>query len=220
MSLANISFSEWRKRIEYPGALLGLICAVVTVSLLTADRWTVADVGARQMEDRLALLEQVMPRSLYDNNPLQDALPVSDAAMGSKPVVVYRARKNGELTAVAFQTTAPGYGGAITLVMAVDSHGELLGVRVVAHKETPGLADRIEVSKGNWILQFAGMSFANTPLAQWAVKKDGGKIDQFTGATITPRAIVKSVRDGLHFHARHLAEFQAPVAAGQNGRSP
>ena len=108
-----------------------------------------------------------------------------------KDITVYRARKDGKVTGVAYEIYGTGYAGEIKLMLGVDAEGNMLGVRVLAHKETPGLGDKIEVKKGDWILRFTGMSLGNPPAEKWEVKKDGGQFDQFAGATITPRAVVR-----------------------------
>ena len=190
-----------RARIDYRGIFLATVCLVMTLSLLVSDEKTRAPISDRLMEDRLASLNQVLPSRLYDNNPLNSPLPIDDTSLGK--VEVYPARLSGMLTAVAFQMKAIGYGGEIKLMMAVNSQGEILGVRVLSHKETPGLADKIESTRSDWIRVFDGKSLENTEKKAWAVKKDGGEIDQFTGATITPRAMVKAIYQGLEFYKRH-----------------
>jgi len=104
---------------------------------------------------------------------------------------------------VAFETVGQGYGGAIRVLLGVDKDGRILGARVLAHTETPGLGDKIEVDRDDWILDFDGKSLGEPPPERWAVKKDGGDFDQFSGATITPRAVVKSVKQGLELFAAH-----------------
>lgn len=202
-----------RARLDYQGIMLGVLCAVVTLTLLFGDLGTRDLISQRQMEDRLALLAQVLPPTLYDNNPLQDAVTIHDAEFYAQPVEVYPAVRNGELQGAAFQLGTVGYGGVITLMLGVDREGRVLGVRVLSHKETPGLADKIELGKSHWIKSFDGKSLSNTEQPQWAVKKDGGEFDQFTGATITPRAIVNGVHKALEFYARHAAEIAAAAQA-------
>ena len=107
------------------------------------------------------------------------------------------------MTGVAYEVFGTGYAGQMKLMLGVDAEGRALGVRVLAHKETPGLGDKIEVKKGDWILQFDGLSLGNPPVEKWKVKKDGGQFDQFTGATITPRGVVSAIREGLEFFAAH-----------------
>ena len=204
---------RWRSRVEYQGLSLAAICALVALSLLLGNRLTHEQIAVQQEADRLAVLRQVLPQRLYDNNPLADAFSVQDAELGA--VEVYPARKDGRLVAVAFQVGNIGYGGTILHLVALSSEGQILGVRVLSHKETPGLADKIEVSRSDWIKAFDGLSLANTPLAQWKVKKDGGQFDQFAGATITPRAVVKSVLQALQFQVRQAARLGAPAEETQ-----
>lgn len=193
----------WRERIAYQGASLGIVCAVVAILLLAGNLSTHEQIAKAQLEDQLAVLRQVLPVELYDNNPLAEAVTLEDAELGAREV--YPARLQGKLTAVAFKISTIGYGGPIEQLMAIDMEGRILGVRVLKHKETPGLADKIERARSAWITVFDGLSLSNTPRAQWAVKKDGGRFDQFAGATITPRAVVKGVLQGLDFHARQAA---------------
>ncbi len=192
--------ARWRTRIEYQAASLGLVCALVALSLLLGHQATHEQIAHAELQDRMAVLRQVLPDALYDNSPLAEAETIDDAELGR--LQIYPARRNGQLSAIAFQVSPVGYGGPINLFIAIDTQGRILGVRVLSHKETPGLADKIEISRSDWIKDFDGLSLANTARAQWAVKKDGGQFDQFAGATITPRAIVKGVLQALDFHAR------------------
>jgi len=107
----------------------------------------------------------------------------------------------GEPVALVIEALAPdGYSGTIRLLVGINIDGSLGGVRVVAHRETPGLGDAIEEERSDWILGFTGKSLQDPPLQKWAVKKDGGAFDQLTGATITPRAVVKAVRQALLYY--------------------
>ena len=205
--------ARWRGRIEYQGLSLAAVCALVALLLLVGDRLTHGEIAAQQLEDRLAVLRQVLPAGLYDNNPLSDAFTVEDRELGA--VEIYPARKDGRLVAVAFQVSNIGYGGPIVQLVALSSEGSILGVRVLAHKETPGLADRIEASRSDWIKSFDGLSLANTPLEQWKVKKDGGRFDQFAGATITPRAVVRSVLQALQFQVRQAERLHTQQQEAQ-----
>jgi electron transport complex protein RnfG len=111
------------------------------------------------------------------------------------------------VTAVAYEIFGTGYAGEMKLMLGIDREGKVLGVRVLAHKETPGLGDKIEVKKGDWILRFDGLSLGNPPLERWKVKKDGGQFDQFAGATITPRGVLTAIRSGLEFFAANKAKL-------------
>ncbi len=202
----------FRSRMPYQGILLGVICLSMTLTLLIGYRYTRAGIERAALQDRLASLAQVLPASLYDNNPVQDVQTINDDKLSEEPIEVYVAKRGGAITGVAFQVKKQGYGGPITLIMALDASGNILGVRVLSHKETPGLADRIDIAKDNWITRFEKHSLANTSTQAWHVKKDGGEFDQFTGATITPRAVVGAIYQGLLFHERHfLAKASTPV---------
>jgi electron transport complex protein RnfG len=133
-------------------------------------------------------------------------------------VTAYRARQGGRPVAVILRFAAiDGYNGPIHLLAGIEADGRLAGVRVLSHRETPGLGDAIEAAKSDWVYSFAGKSLGSPPAAGWAVERDGGVFDQFTGATITPRAIVEAVQRALAYHGSHRdALFEAPHAAAEN----
>ena len=112
---------------------------------------------------------------------------------------------------VAFELTGYGYGGAIKVLVGLSPAGEVLGARVLAHAETPGLGDKIEAAKADWIFDFDGRSLASLPKEDWALKRDGGVFDQFSGASITPRAVVTTVRRALELFGRNRAALTAPL---------
>ncbi|MGR9086106.1 MAG: electron transport complex subunit RsxG [Gammaproteobacteria bacterium] len=197
-----------RPQIRYQAGILGGFALAASLLLSLADLATRNVIQMRLEEDLKASLEEVIPAELHDNDLLADTLtlPSSDANIGAGKTVVYLARKQGRVNAVCFRFMAPdGYAGPISLVMGIDTHGEILGVRVISHVETPGLGDKIEITKSKWILAFNGKSLDNLTLEQWAVKKDGGVFDQFAGATITPRKVVQAIRRGLEFYRTHRA---------------
>ncbi|TAN60707.1 MAG: electron transport complex subunit RsxG [Magnetospirillum sp.] len=180
--------------------ILGTFCAGFGVALALTDDLTKAPIKDRALEDKMAALGQVIPRSIHDNNPVIDAVTLANAE--GKPTTVYRAMKGGAVTGFAYEMDASGgYGGPIKLMLGVDPQGKLLGVSVISHKETPGLGDKITPAKSDWIGRFTGLSLGNPPAEKWKVKKDGGQFDQFSGATITPRAVVGGIRHGLEFFA-------------------
>lgn len=194
-------------------------CAVGLVAVvheLAAPR--IADV---QRARRVAQLTAVMGNIAYDNDPLSDIVPVHDPELlgSEEPQVAHRVRRGSETVAVLVNAVAPdGYAGPIRLIVAVDAQGRLLGVRVVEHRETPGLGDLIDERRSDWIHGFDGRSLGDPPAARWQVRKDGGDFDQFTGATITPRVIVRAVRGVLEYVARHHDElFGAAPAPGGPG---
>lgn len=187
------------------GVILGAFCLGFGLLLAITDRITVDDIAARAMEDKQNSLSQVLPDGIHDNNPVTDTLAIKNAA--GRELTVYRARKGGVVTAVAYEIFGTGYAGEMKLMLGIDREGKVLGVRVLAHKETPGLGDKIEVKKGDWILRFDGLSLGNPPLERWKVKKDGGQFDQFAGATITPRGVLTAIRSGLEFFAANKAKL-------------
>lgn len=179
-----------------------------TAALLLAlgDKQTRSEIELRLAEDLKATLSQVVPENLHDNDLTQDTL--STKGPDGAPITIYRAHYDGEIIAIALPVSEPGYSGPIKLVMGVNTRGEVLGVRVLSHTETPGLGDKIESQKTDWILAFTGLSFTALAPENWKVKKDGGAFDQFSGATITPRAVVKAVKKGLDFvRANHATVF-------------
>ena len=194
-----------RQRLDYQTYILAAAGLVSSLLLGFVYLATHGSIEARQEQDMQATLEQVISSSLHDNVLLRDVKTITEA---STTTTVYIARRESAVTAVAFRYIASGgYSGPITLMMGVDRDGAVLGVRVIAHAETPGLGDKIERGKSEWILSFDRRSLDNTVSERWKVKKDGGDFDQFAGATITPRAVVRGVEAGLQFFRRHRAEL-------------
>jgi len=205
----GVANPTYRKRIGYQAMLLGGMATLASSLLVLGDQQTRDDIAMRHAEDLKASLSQVLPDKVHDNDLLSDVVTLP-AANGKAPLKVYRAHKDGKISAVAFQISAIGYAGPVTSIMGVDANGNVLGVRVLAHAETPGLGDKIEASRTDWIFSFNGHSLENTTTKQWHVKKDGGQFDQFTGATITPRAVVKSVYEGLQRFRNNRERLIAP----------
>lgn len=148
----------------------------------------------------LRKLNNIIPADAYDNDLLLDTIMIKPNTLLStkEESLAYRARKNNQNVAVVFTSIAPnGYNGSIYLLVGVNADGTLSGVRVVKHRETPGLGDVVEISRSDWILGFNDKSLINPDDKGWKVKRDGGVFDQFTGATITPRAVVKAVHNAL-----------------------
>lgn len=199
-SLPEVPATSQAKMFRH-GLILGLFCLGFGLLLAVTDEVTLDDIAARAVEDKQNSLSQVLPDELHDNNPVTDTLTLVNAE--GKELTVFRARKNGQVTGVAYEIFGSGYAGEMKLMMGIDADGKVLGVRVLAHKETPGLGDKIEVKKGPWIERFTGLSEGNPPLERWKVRKDGGDFDQFAGATITPRAVLKAIRGGLEFFAEN-----------------
>ena len=176
------------------GILLGfvaLLCTAISAGIFFLTKDKIDAVMATQQRE---LLLQVIPQDYFNNNLLESAvIPQDKNLVGIQKI--YFAKKDGNISAYAYETTAPdGYSGDIRLLVGLDPKGEILGVRVIEHHETPGLGDKIELRISNWILNFTHQSINEHNLSEWSVKKDGGKFDQFSGATITPRAVVNQTK--------------------------
>jgi electron transport complex protein RnfG len=171
-----------------------------TALLAYTFQLTRGTIAASEEREKLALIVQALPARLFDNDIIADAveLPPTEELGTTEPSRVYRATLKGEPAALVFEVVAPdGYGGRIRMLVAVRANGELAGVRVVAHNETPGLGDYIDIAKSQWIRVFEGKSLASVRPDGWKVKKDGGDFAYVSGATITPRAVVKAVHKAL-----------------------
>lgn len=177
---------------------------------------TAARIAANEHAYAMRQLNEILPPSAYDNELANDFVVVRSEELLGGPAAreVYRAFAKGRPVAAVIATVAPnGYSGDIHLLVGVRTDGTLAGVRVTAHRETPGLGDRIEVSRSDWIERFAGRSLNNPEPERWAVRNDGGDFDQFTGATVTPRAVVQAVRDALLYFDAHRDEIFSATAA-------
>ena len=198
--------------------------ALVGTGLVAVTYTSTKDIIAEAQRAALeASLNQLVPADRYDNRVTEDVIEVvAPQWLGTdQPVAVYRARKNGRPVALfATPFASDGYSGPIQLLIGVYADGTLAGVRVLAHKETPGLGDAIEERRSPWILTFAGKSLTDPSLEKWKVKRDGGVFDQFTGATVTPRAVVKATRKFLEYVQNHREPLFAPKSPGPAGKSP
>ncbi|WP_263770284.1 electron transport complex subunit RsxG [Propionivibrio soli] len=201
----TLPLAEWRTRFAYQPLSLGFAALVTSAALTFANQLTKPGIQAAEERDLQTSLEEVLPAGYADNSLLKDAVTIPDAA--GQDVIVYRTRKAGSVNGAVFRTSARGYAGHIVVLIGVDTQGTILGARVIKHQETPGLGDKIEATKTGWIRGFEGKSLSSPPAEKWAVKKDGGVFDQFAGATITPRAVVKAVKEGLAFYASHRDEI-------------
>jgi electron transport complex protein RnfG len=199
-----MNFESFREKIAYQPLLLGVFALLASGALAWASSATGAAIAAAEAKDLRDSLAEVLPQGMADNDFLKDTVELEKEG---KTVTIYRARKEGVVKAALFKVAQRGYAGDIQVLMAVDSAGKTLGVRVLKHSETPGLGDKIEVKKDPWVKSFDGKSLADPTPDKWAVKKDGGIFDQFAGATITPRAVVKAVKGGMDFYAEHRKEI-------------
>ena len=177
------------------GVRLALFAAVTTGPTAVINAVTKPTIDHQTVLQQKILLDQVVPPEMYNNAIQQECYLVVNPALGGGPHHLYLARKDDQPVAAAVETTAPdGYSGAIRMIVGANFTGKVLGVRVVEHHETPGLGDKIELRITNWINSFNGVQLKGKNDASFAVKKDGGDFDQFTGATITPRAVVNATK--------------------------
>lgn len=191
------------------------IFAFVSVGLIAITHHLTKDKIAKEIE--ISLLKQlaiIAEPTSYNNDVYKDCVMVEDinqpeALIGQK---VYRLRQNESNIGLMITATAPnGYSGRIDFALAVSANGSILGVNVLKHQETPGLGDKIERNKSDWIKQFSNLHKGQLTNADWQVKKDGGKFDALTGATVTPRAIVSAVKRSYDFVLKNqLALYAKP----------
>ena len=196
-----------------------VVLAVVAVAgfglIAVMHEVTRDEIAAGAHERQLARFREVLAGTPFDNDLLADHVEVRDAELlGTQaPVRAWRARAAGRVVAVVLEPVAPaGYAGPIRLLVAIRPDGTVLGVRVTEHRETPGLGDAIDARKSSWIERFAGKALGQPPAERWRVRKDGGDFDQFTGATVTPRAVVGAVANALVYFERHRDELLAAPA--------
>ncbi len=185
-----------------------------TLLVATANHFTQERIQTNEHEVLLKLLHSLISEHGYDNDILNDAQELKGKVLQSQhPILMYPALLNGKPAAAIFRLSTPdGYNGPIHLLIGIDYNTEhLLGVRVLAHRETPGLGDKIESDRSDWILKFLDRSIGNPLLERWHVKKDGGEFDQFTGATITPRAVVGAIRRCLIYFSENKKELFAKI---------
>ena len=199
-------------------AILSLFAVTTAGVLAFTHEGTRSRIACNRQQALQTSLREVMPAEHHDNVLRRDSIRVNDARLGGEKQRIYRARKNGEPAGAVMEVTAPdGYGGPIDLLVGVDQAGTITGVRVVPpHNETPGLGDQIETDKSDWIHAFEGKSMNHPDADGWAVRKDGGEFDSFTGATITPRAVVSAVHQALRFYDQRPSELYArPATTGE-----
>lgn len=211
------------KEILKPALFLAGFALLGTLALASIYDLTLPRVEENERLSTLEKLNELVDQQQYDNALIDSKLELPGKAFGSsEAVTIYRATKQGVPVAALFTVVAPdGYSGSIRMVIGIYSNQELAGVRVLKHKETPGLGDKIDKNKSNWVDQFTGRSLQNPTPAAWAVKKDGGTFDQFTGATITPRAVVGAIKRTLLWSQQNFATlFNPDTTPTQQGVKP
>jgi electron transport complex protein RnfG len=200
----GVAKPSFRERTAYHAMLLGGMAMITSALIVIADKQTRQDIALRRAEDTKYSLSQVIHPDMHTNDLLKD---VKTLKINGQPKKFYRARSADKIIAVAYQMSGQGYAGPIEVMLGVNKKGKLLGVRILSHVETPGLGDKVEPEKSDWVFKFSGLSLHNPGEQQWKVKKDGGYFDQFTGATITPRAVITTVKQGLELFNKHQAEI-------------
>lgn len=190
---------------------LGLFAIITGGTIALTQALTQERIQQQVARAKADALFQIIPEDSHDNELLHDtvSLPASVSLNKGQPLTAWVARRSERPFGLILPVVAPdGYSGDIRLLIGINLKGTVLGVRVVSHRETPGLGDRVETKKSDWIYTFEGRSLDNPEPGQWAVKKDGGVFDQFTGATITPRAVVSRVRDTLVYFREHRQQIR------------
>ena len=204
-----------RQGILASGMTLTLIAAICTVLVAATYQFTVERIAANQRAFLEQSLEPALSGVFYDNSITESKLviPTPHELPGSDAAVVYRAYAEDRPAAALFVVTArDGYAGPIRLLIGISADGVVTGVRVLEHRETPGLGDRIDSSRSDWVLQFDGRSMINPNIDGWAIKRDGGQFDQLTGASVTPRAVIKAITATLVYFDAHRDEVFVPPA--------
>jgi len=189
-------------------ALAGL--AVSYTAQSTRER-----INTNQLAHAMRIVAEVLPADGYSNQPHEDVVMLAAPAWlnSSKPLPAYRARMNAQPVATAITTLAPdGYVGSIRLLVGIDAQGRLIGVRALEHRETPGLGDKIEREKSNWIAQFEGRQLA---ASNWQLQRDGGDFDHISGATITSRAVLNAIRRTLELQQDYGARISGAAAGSE-----
>lgn len=219
MSAADFNWRELLRQMGGSSGLLALFAVIGGGALALTHAGTAERIREQEQATLIGRLNEIVPEARYDNALLKDTTQVqSREVFGSdEAMTVYRARRGNKPVALLLTTVAPnGYSGAIRLLVGVNADGRLAGVRVVQHRETPGLGDKIELPRSAWIRVFTGLSLDNPPAAAWKVRKDGGQFDQFAGATITPRAVVAAVRRTLDYAVTNMDALFTAAAPEQS----
>jgi H+/Na+-translocating ferredoxin:NAD+ oxidoreductase subunit G len=198
-----------RFSIQKNSQVLAVFAIVCTAIVGIVNETTKARIEHQEQQYLLKTLHSIIAPERLNNDIYQDCLTIRDAELGTLiPQTVYLAKFDNQPVAAAITTIAPdGYNGNIELIVALNIDGSISGVRALKHQETPGLGDKIEIRKSTWITSFTGKKVAHENDSQWQVAKDGGMFDQFTGATITPRAVVNAVKKTALYFSKHQQEL-------------
>ncbi len=203
--------SQPRDRLR--GAITLIVAAMLAAALLSAvSQFTAPRIANNLAAERLKSLRAVLPPDSYDNQPHLDFIEALDPALlgSDHPLPIYRARLGTQPIAVVITVEAPnGFSGRIRLLVGISIDGQVTGVRVIEHRETPGLGDKIEAGKSDWIRGFRGLKTTNPVTNEWTLKRDGGSFDHITGATVTSRAVLQAARNAVLYFAAHRQDILA-----------
>ena len=188
------------------------IFAIVTAGLIAITQVSTKErIIENERAQQAKALYEIISRDSIDNDLLQDIVTIEAPELGYPLATIYQAKRNNQVKAVIVPVISPdGYSGDITLIVGINADNSVAGVRVLSHKETPGLGDKVDLRKSNWIMGFNQKSMTSSNDSNWAVRKDGGQFDQFTGATITPRAVVNAVAQALRFFKQNRDLLLSP----------
>lgn len=201
------------------GFILAAFAIICTASVALVKQLTSPMIALQEQQALLKTVNQLIPATRYDNDIFSTCFTVSDKDLlgAGQSQQVFIAKNNQQPVAAILETsTFKGYAGEIKLVIGIYANGQIAGVRVIHHTETPGLGDKLQTNKSDWILGFNGKSYLGAQEKRWEVKKNGGDFDAFTGATITPRAVVTAVKDALiYFDKNKQALFEQQANCGE-----
>lgn len=201
LGMNKMSESILNHTLKTAATLMAFALAFTTLMVLVYQV-TKTPIAESEARARTALFKQVLPQSSYDNDVLSDTITIAPSELlgNRQPSIANIAKLGNEPVAIILEAIAhDGYSGDIKLLIAIHKNGTVSGVRVLAHKETPGLGDYIDIKKSDWIKLFNQTSLQSKTDIEWAVKKDGGSFDYMAGATITPRAVIKAVHQALQY---------------------
>jgi electron transport complex protein RnfG len=196
------------------GITLAVIAAICTALVALTYRLTADRIVANEQAWLERSLQPALSGLFYDSGVTESKIiiPPPHDLPGSEAAIIYRVYAEGAPVAALFVVSArDGYAGPIRILVGIDTMGVVTGVHVLEHRETPGLGDRIESSKSDWVKQFNGHSLLDPEPTGWAIKGDGGRYDQLTGASVTPRAIIKAIKETLLYFEAHSEEIFAQV---------
>ncbi len=194
---------KWLTSIGLGATVLALFATITSLAIGWTYLGTETEIELAVRRAEARQLMEIFPAGTHDNELVDDTfmLNAETSLLGLRqPRQGYRVRKAQRIVGVILPATArDGYSGDIRALVGIRSDGSVAGVRVVAHKETPGLGDKVDLRKSSWILGFNDRSLSNPSFGDWTVSKDGGAFDQFTGATVTPRAVILATRRALEY---------------------